>query len=182
MNGRAEGPFFAFWNALAANRSESEKVAMGQILGANRMAARPTAPAAGAVYAGGQAPTFRWTRATGCMGDATMRYAVRFVRHPAGTLVWQSPYTASDNFTPTAAQLRSIFGGENGQLAWNVLTRDLANPASGIFPGARRTVLDRFTPAQPATRNVNIAETAPPNVVGGASESAVAEPTDKPRR
>jgi hypothetical protein len=141
-----EAPFHAFWNALIQPLSETQRFALGGVMASQRLASAPTAPADGATYSGGAAPTFRWNASSACRTTSGLRYSLIFVENSTGRLRWRSPWQAGLTFTPTAAQLSAIFGGANGTLTWGVLTQDQNTPVTGDYYGPGRPIVDAHNP------------------------------------
>ncbi|MHC4414380.1 MAG: vWA domain-containing protein [Planctomycetota bacterium] len=133
-----------FWNALFFGHTEAEKASFGEIAEDHGVGTSLTAPADGATYAGGAAPTFQWNPNLECDTGANGRFSVRYYTPGYTSLVFASPWQSPTSLIPSDPQRDLIFVGPDAGLPWLVASRDITVPETGPYYGDSGTINDNF--------------------------------------
>lgn len=121
------------WKVLGAGLSPAERAGAAGILEAQGAAPAPLRPIQGAVL-GGAVPRFTWKQ------NGAPRVVVT-VFSAADSVLYTSPPVKDAFFKPTAADWARVrAGAAGGPVFWRVDGSDPNPPATGPYPGTRRTL------------------------------------------
>ncbi|HEY0129797.1 MAG TPA: hypothetical protein VGB57_00215, partial [Allosphingosinicella sp.] len=126
------GRFASFWQAFSQPLSDGNRGPLGDILALHWIG--PTTNPVSSPTGGG-IPTLTWRVLLGCSGGSQIRYRLRFWDPQTGANVLETPFQTGTQFTPSAAQIATLFPQGRTRVGWTVVSRDQASPQTGDYPG-----------------------------------------------
>lgn len=120
--------FGAGWEAIAASVDTEMKVAIGSVLGQNKIAPELTGPADQFVGDPASPPTFTWVANGGGTPNPLNDFRIRFYNEDFSSIVLESEVGNALTFTPTAEQWSTILAA--GVTNWVIEGQNTSAPAT----------------------------------------------------